>query len=119
MFDKGICDKEFIWNPSNCECEFDKSCDIVENLDYEICKCTKKLVNELFKWCTENVEEPTMDKLSMKMCGNLFAQFMLYCFQQFLQSTLETVLILFTTNTWIMIKKLLLTKILSIKQQFG
>ena len=25
---KGICDKGFIWNPNNCECECDKSCDV-------------------------------------------------------------------------------------------
>ena len=24
LIDKGICDKGFIWNPSNCECECDK-----------------------------------------------------------------------------------------------
>ena len=28
LIDKVICDKRFIWNPSNCNCEFDKSCDI-------------------------------------------------------------------------------------------
>ena len=28
LIDKGICDKGFIWNPSNCEC--DKSCDVGE-----------------------------------------------------------------------------------------
>ena len=28
--DKRMCDKGFIWNPSNCECECDKSCDIGE-----------------------------------------------------------------------------------------
>ena len=21
LIDKGICDKEYVWNPSNCECE--------------------------------------------------------------------------------------------------
>ena len=26
--DKGACNKGFIWNPSNRECECDKSCDI-------------------------------------------------------------------------------------------
>ena len=24
LIDKGICDKGLIWNPSNCECEWDK-----------------------------------------------------------------------------------------------
>ena len=35
MIDKGICDKGFVLNPSNCECECDKSCDVREYLDYE------------------------------------------------------------------------------------
>ena len=30
-----MCDKGFIWNTSNCECECDKSCDIGECLDYK------------------------------------------------------------------------------------
>ena len=41
QIDKGVCDKRFIWNPSNYECEFDKSCDAGEYLDYESCKCNK------------------------------------------------------------------------------
>ena len=53
----GVCDKGFIWNPSNCECECDKSCDIGEYLDYENCKCRKKLVDKLVKECTINIEE--------------------------------------------------------------
>ena len=28
--DKRMCDKGFIWNPSNCEFEYDKSCDVGE-----------------------------------------------------------------------------------------
>ena len=30
LIDKGVSDKGFIWNPSNCECECNKSCDIGE-----------------------------------------------------------------------------------------
>ena len=30
IIDKGTCDKGLIWNPSNCERECDKSCDIGE-----------------------------------------------------------------------------------------
>ena len=52
-----MCDKGFIWNPSNCECEFDKSCDIGQYIDYENCKCRKKLVDRLIEECTENTEE--------------------------------------------------------------
>ena len=47
LIDKGICDKEFIWNTSNCECEYDKSGDVGECLDYENCKCRKRLVRKL------------------------------------------------------------------------
>ena len=37
LIDKIICDKGFIWNSSNRECECDKSCDIGEYLDYKNC----------------------------------------------------------------------------------
>ena len=39
LIDKGVCENGSIWKPSNCECEFDKSCDIGEYLDYGNCKC--------------------------------------------------------------------------------
>ena len=55
LTDNGVCGKGFIWNPSNCEC--DKSCDIGEYLDYEDCKCRKKLVDKLIAECTETNEE--------------------------------------------------------------
>ena len=56
LIDKGICNKGSIWNPSNCECECDKSCDIGDYLDYENCKCKKKLVDKLVAECTENID---------------------------------------------------------------
>ena len=58
MIDKGICDKGFNWNPSNCECECDKSCDVGEYLDYKNCKCRKRLVDKLVvEECNENIDE--------------------------------------------------------------
>ena len=56
MIDKGEWDKGFIWNPSNCECECDKSCYVGECLDYESRKYRKKLVDKLVEELTENVE---------------------------------------------------------------
>ena len=44
---KGVCNKGFIWNPSNCECKCDKVCGFGEYLDYENCKCIKKLFDRL------------------------------------------------------------------------
>ena len=68
LIDKGVCDKGSIWHPSNCECECDKSFDIGEYLDYENCKCTKKLVNKFVEECTGNVEEAKRAEItSMKL----------------------------------------------------
>ena len=57
LIDKGVCDKGFIWNPSNCECECDQNCDIGEYLDYENCKCRKKLADKLIDECAETIDE--------------------------------------------------------------
>ena len=57
LIDKGVCDKGYIWNPSNCECECDKSCDVGEYLNYKNCKCRKKLPDKLVGECTKTVEE--------------------------------------------------------------
>ena len=53
MIYNGRCDKGFIWNPSNCEC--DKSCDNGVYLDYKNCKCRKRLIDKLVKKCRENI----------------------------------------------------------------
>ena len=57
LIDKGRCDKRFIWDPSNCEYECDKNCDFSEYLQYENCKCRKKIVDKLIDECTETIEE--------------------------------------------------------------
>ena len=38
LIDKRVCDKGFIWNPSNYECECDKACDNGVYLDYKNCE---------------------------------------------------------------------------------
>ena len=63
LINKGVCDKGSIWNRSNCECKCDKSCDVGEYLDYENCKCRKKLVDKLIEKRTENVEEVKIAKI--------------------------------------------------------
>ena len=47
-------------NPSNCECEFDKSCDVGQYLDYKDFKCRKKLVDKFVEECSENTDENEM-----------------------------------------------------------
>ena len=53
---KGIFDKGFILNPSNCECECDKSCNIGELLGYKSCKCRNKIVDKLLEECSKNID---------------------------------------------------------------
>ena len=55
-------------DPSNCECECDKSCDFGEYLDYENWKCRKKLVDKLVEECTENVKEAKI--VEANLCKN-------------------------------------------------
>ena len=57
LIDKGICDTGFIWDGSNCERECDKSCNVAEYLDYENCKCRKKLADILVDECMKNIDE--------------------------------------------------------------
>ena len=51
-----MCDKRFIWNPSNCECKCDESCDIGEYLDYKNCRCRKEIIDKLVEECSENTD---------------------------------------------------------------
>ena len=68
--DKRICDKGHIWNPSNCKCESDKSCDFGEYVDYENCKCRKRLVDKLIEEGNENIEETSLIKINSAKCKN-------------------------------------------------
>ena len=68
LIHKRICDKEYIWNPSNCKCECDKLWDLGEYLDYESCKCTKRLVDKLIEECNENIEETSLVKINSTKC---------------------------------------------------
>ena len=49
--------KWFIWNPSICEFECNKSCDISQYSDYQNCKCRKRLVDKFVEECSENIDE--------------------------------------------------------------
>ena len=69
LVDKGVSDKGYIWNPSNCECKCDKACDVGEYLDYENCKCRKRLVDKLVDECDENIDEETsLVKINSTKC---------------------------------------------------
>ena len=90
-----MCDRGFIWNPSNGECDYDKSCDVGEYLDYENCKCRKKLADKLTEECTETVEEVKLAKKTQLSISAVLVHCTLCYFQYFLELTLELVFILF------------------------
>ena len=74
LIDKGVWDKGFIWNHSNCEYEYDKSCDADEYLDYENCKCRKKIVDKLVEEYTETVAEVKLAKINLAINENNYKQ---------------------------------------------
>ena len=65
-----MCNKGYAWNPSNCECECDKSCEVGEYLGYENCKCRKKLVDKLEEECSVNIDEAKLTEIALFDNGN-------------------------------------------------
>ena len=106
LIDKEICDKGFVWNTSNCECECDKTCDIGEYLDYENCKCRKKLVDKLIDECTGTIEEVNVAKITPEnqtsyKCNSckVYVVFMIIIFTIFTEIT-----VYFVYYEWSLIK---------------
>ena len=92
LIDKGLCDKEFVWNRSNCESGCDKSCDVGEYLDYENCKCREKIADKLVEECTDTFEEKKIAKNMHKCdCCTLY----IALFSIILQLMLKLAFILF------------------------
>ena len=76
MIDKSVCDTGYIWNPSNCEC--DKSCDVRQYLDYENCKCRKRLVDKLVEECNEIAEEVKIVSENKNKCSSCILHIVLF-----------------------------------------
>ena len=76
LIDKGVFNKELIWNPYECECdkacECDKVCKIGEYLSYEKCNWRTKLVGKLVDECNKTVEEVTLGKITNDDNGNSY-----------------------------------------------
>ena len=90
-----------------------------EYLDYKNCKCRKRLGDELVEECTENIDEvkiPSENEHKNK-CSSCTLYIVLFLIFFAINIGIGTYFV--TTNTWIVIKKLLLDMIMSIKQQFN
>ena len=55
-----VCDKGYIWNPSNCAYECDKSCGIGQYLDYKNCACRISVVDKLIEEYTNVIDGDTI-----------------------------------------------------------
>ena len=94
LIDIGECDKGFISNPSNYECECYGSWLVSR----------KSLVNKLVECsfgeeCTENFEETRLVEINLTECKHILAHCTLCSFQYFLQLMLELSLL------WLVLKK--------------
>ena len=113
--------KKFIWSPSNCECECDKTYETGEYLDYENCKYRKKLVDKLIDECTETVGEVKLTKITLaeKESENKYSSCTVYIVLMIVVFTVFTgITTYFVYYNWSFIKNnvsLVLTK----KQRFG
>ena len=79
LIDKDLCNKRYAWNPINCECECDKSCDVGEYLDYQNCKCRKRLVDKLVEEYSENIVEAKISEIALFEYVNEYVCFYTVC----------------------------------------
>ena len=83
-----ICDKGYVWNPSNWECECDKPCDVGKYLDCENCKCRKRLVDKSVDECDENIDKVKIVRESKNKLNSCTLYIVLFS-------------IIFTINVWV------------------
>ena len=105
-----MCDKGFIWNPSNCESECHKLWDVGEYLDYKNCKYRNKLFDKLLEECSENIDgnemiyNETLDLISLntiplnnykKMCNSCTIYIVLFTIFFIISICISSVIIYF------------------------
>ena len=78
LINKGVCDKRFIWSPSNCKCECDKLCDIGEYLDYSNCECRKKLLDKLIEECIKSIAGENKEENEWSSCTQYIVLFLIF-----------------------------------------
>ena len=72
LIDKGVCDKGFIWNPINCDCECYKSCNFSECLDYKNYKYKNCFVDKLVEHSSaEECIETRLVKINLTECNSI------------------------------------------------
>ena len=59
LIDKCLRDKGYIFNSINCKCEYHKSCNTSQYLDYLDCQCKNKIIDLIVEKCTEYDDDKT------------------------------------------------------------
>ena len=75
LIDKGICNKEFTWNPSSYGFECDKSCGIGRYLDYKNCVYRNSIIDKSIEECTgvvdgDRIYNETLNTILLDDCGS-------------------------------------------------
>ena len=65
-----VCYRGYIWNPSNCACECDKSCGIGQYLDYIKCACRNSLLDKLVEECSNVIDGNTIYNETLTMTSS-------------------------------------------------
>ena len=88
------------------ECECDKGCDVGEYLDYENCKCRKKLVYKLVDECTETAEEVKLAKITLaeNESGNKYSSCTVYIVLMIAVAVFTGITTYFVYYNWSLIK---------------
>ena len=62
--------KNLFFNPSNCKCECDKSCNTSQYLDYLDCKCKKKIIDLIVEKCFEYDDQTKLVNITVTKNNN-------------------------------------------------
>ena len=96
---------------------------LVEYLDYENCKCRKKLVDKLVEECTENIEETRLVEKNLAKNKNKhkYSSFTLYIVLFLIIFIIDVGIGIYFTYFYWYIKKIfhVLSLILALRQQFS
>ena len=95
-----------------------KSCDFGQHLDYENCKCRKRLVDKLIEECNENIEETSLIKINLAKCKSNSCILYIVLFSILFPINIRiATYFLYYIYTWIVIKKMFLNMIMFIKEK--
>ena len=64
--DWGSCKKDYMWNPSTCDCVCNKACKIDQQLDTKRCSREKRLIGKLLLACEDEILNTTETSFDAK-----------------------------------------------------